>query len=106
MPWPHHRSRCSELVWHTVPVFNMATAHDADDQRLPRIATSAGDRLCHGAVPELLRADETFEPFQGCAGVLTSGRVLLKPLKQTIAIKRRGRCRIADTLSLSAQHGC
>ncbi len=84
--------QCSELVRDTVPVFNMATAHDADDQRPPRIAPRAGDRFDHGAVPELLRTDETFEPFRSCAGVLACGRVLLKPLKQPVAIKRRGRC--------------
>src|ERR1019366_3439766 len=93
-------------VWHAVPVFNMSTAHDADDQRPPRIATLAGDCLGHGAVPELLRADETFKPFRGCAGILTSGWVLLKPLKQTVSIGRRGRRRIADTLPLGAWHGC
>jgi Phage integrase family len=59
-----------ELVRHTVPVFNMATTHDTDDQRPPPIAARPGDRLGHCAVPELLRADETFEPFRCCAGVL------------------------------------
>ena len=76
-----------ELVRHTIPVFNMATAHDADDERAPRIAVRVGDCLGHCAVPELLRADETFEPFRSCAGVLTGGRVLVKPLKQPVAIK-------------------
>ena len=85
--------KCRELIWHAVPIFNVSTAHNADDERLPHIATSADDRLGHGAVPELLRADETFEPFGGCVGVLTSGWVLLKPLKQPVAITRRGRCR-------------
>src|ERR1035441_9394508 len=68
---------------------------------LPMIPTTSGrpaprvsDGLSHGAVPELLRADETFEPFRGCAGILASGRMLLEPLKQAVSIEGRGRRRI------------
>ena len=46
--------QCSELVWHTVPVFNMATAHDADDQRLPRIAPNG----CRGRLGRAIQVEE------------------------------------------------
>jgi hypothetical protein len=63
----------------------------------------------HGPDAELLRADETFEPFRGCAGVLISGRVLLEPLKQTVTVGRRGRCRLGRQWEMSsaghASHG-
>src|SRR5664280_1174371 len=76
----------------------MATAHDSHDQRPARAALRISDCLSHGAVPELLRADETFEPFRGCAGILASGRMLLEPLKQAVSIEGRGRRWITDAL--------
>src|ERR1019366_4137557 len=98
--------QCSELVRHTIAVFNMATAHDSHDQRPARAALRVSDCPSHGAVPELLRADETFEPFRGCAGILASGRMLLEPLKQAVSIEGRGRRRITDALPLGDRHGC
>src|SRR5664280_2715650 len=84
----------------------MATAHDSHDQRPARAALRISDCLSHGAVPELLRADETFEPFRGCAGILASGRMLLEPLKQAVSIEGRGRRWITDALPLGDRHGC
>jgi hypothetical protein len=77
--------QCSELVRHAVPIFNMATTHDADNQPLP-VAPRTGDRLRHGAVPEQLGSDKTLELFRICTGLPTSGGVLLKPLEQSLAI--------------------
>ena len=80
-----------ELVRNAVSVFYMSPAHDADGERARSIATHSRNGLRHGAIPEQLSPNETFEPCRIHGRAFPAGRVLLEPFEQAFPVAWRGR---------------